>query len=214
MGSLTHFIRQALIGLAIGSVALALLLLMAWQSFAVGLSDGTQAMLGVSAAGLTAWFATIVLHEVGHAVAGRMVGLTVRSVTLGPVRFEWQNGWLRLRPNARWFDPAYIVFHNMSGASRGRVAVMVAGGPGVNIVVGFVCLVWAAGINPGPPELPEAAQSRWRDIAVAWPGNPVTALLNIVGLSNLYFGGASLVPRRFAELRTDGAHLLDLASGR
>src|SRR5262249_48259227 len=92
-----------------------------------------------------------------------------------------------------------------------RWAVMVLGGPLSNLLIGVACLAAASWHNPGPPDtMPRAARTGWRSVALAYPGDPTTALLNIAGLSNLGLGLAVLLPGRGAGPRADGGQLRDL----
>jgi hypothetical protein len=214
MRRLLRFAGRTLFAVVVTAVFGSLCLLLLWQVVVIGVAAGPAAVLVVAAIGLAGGFAALAVHEVGHFVAGRLAGLPPRSLTVAFLRAEWPGGWLRLRLNTVWFRPAGVAWHEVLGATRRQVAVMVAGGPAASLAAGAGCLAWAAEINPGPTDVPVARQSGWRDVALVWPGSSGVAALNVTGLVSLYLGAGTLVPGRAAGLRTDGGQLLDLALGR
>src|SRR5262249_3338088 len=89
------------------------------------------------------------------------------------------------------------------------------GGPLSNLVIGVACLAASSWHNPGPPNtVPPSARAGWGSVALLYPGDPATALLNIAGLVSLQMGLVNLVPGNVGRLRSDGGQLLDLARGR
>lgn len=193
-----------LVGLAVGLWA-------TWQVIVVGLTDGPLTMLIVAVAGVVAFVMLIAVHEFGHYFAARLAGLRPDSLTVAFVRLEWRGGRTSLCLNTRLFEPAGIVRSANAGVSRRQWAAFVAGGPAANMLSGFLFLMLAQAVNPGPPNVAPAIRSPLRDVALVWPGSAVVSWLNLAGLVSLYLGGSNLIPRRFAGLRSDGGQLLDLA---
>ncbi|MBX9584520.1 MAG: hypothetical protein K2X87_29820, partial [Gemmataceae bacterium] len=106
MGRLLRFAWRAVVAVAVNAVVFAAGLLLLWQVVVTGLADGPAALLVVAAVGLAGGFAALAVHEVGHFVAGRVAGLTIRSLTVGFLRAEWGDGRPRLRANTAWHRPA------------------------------------------------------------------------------------------------------------
>jgi hypothetical protein len=212
-GSFRPFAR-VITALLVFLVGLPLWLLVGWQVVVVGLVGGPKDLVEVSVAGVAAAVVMLAVHEFGHYFAGRLAGLPPLSLTVGLLRIDWHGGRPKMLLNTQLFQPAAIARHASGSVSRGRQAAFVAGGPAASLLAGILCLEVAQTQNPGPPDMPAASRSRWRNTAVVWPGANVVALLNLSGLVSLYLGGATLVPGRYAGIRTDGSQLLDLAFGR
>lgn len=202
------------LGAAVTALFWGFCLLVLWQVAIIGLADGPVALLAVAAGGVVGGLAALVLHELGHAAAGRLAGLPPWSLTLVFVRVDWHGGPPRLRPNADWFRPAAVAYHAFRSARLWQIAALIAGGPLASLLAGAACLAGAAAVNPGPTDAPVAHRSRWRDVAFVWPGHAGVAALNVAGLISLFLGAGTLVPGRAAGLQTDGGQLLDLALGR
>jgi Zn-dependent protease len=92
-----------------------------------GLSDGTYVAMGVAAAIL--FFASILLHELGHAVQARRDGMEIDGITL-------------------WLFGGVARFRGMfpSGGAELRIALA---GPAVSLVLGGI-FVGAAGLLDSP----------------------------------------------------------------
>jgi hypothetical protein len=195
------------------SVGVALGLLLAWQALVVGVNDSLAACLGLCIGGIMTFFVLLAAHELGHLLAGLAMGLPFVRFTVGPLQVVREGGLLRARFNTAWFQPAAYVMHGLGtvGNRRFRRAVMVLGGPLSNVFLAGVCFVAASGWNPGPPVgLPAGSRTGWRNVALFYPGDVVTAGLNVAAVLSLGLAISTLVPGRAAGLRTDGGQLLDL----
>src|SRR5262249_60339247 len=117
-------------------------------------------------------------------------------------------GRLRARLNTAWFQPAGYVLHGLpeAGSRSSRWAIVLFGGPLVNLLLGVACLLLASWVNPGPPH----GAVGWRGWALLWPGGLAGGLLNSAGLLSAGLGLGTLVPGKAAGMRTDGGQLLDL----
>jgi hypothetical protein len=197
------------LGVTVGS---ALALWFAWQAFVVGVNHGPGPFLRLGAGGVLTFFGLLAAHELGHLLAGRAVGLPFRGLAVGPLRVARDGDGLRAHLNTDWFGPpAYFTHGPAAGADARRRAVMLLGGPLASLIPGAACLVAGSWLNPGPPaDLPGAARSGWRGVALLYPGDAWTAALNTAGVLSLGLGLGTLVPGRAAGCRTDGGPLLDL----
>ncbi|MDR6671816.1 M50 family metallopeptidase [Xanthomonas sp. 1678] len=136
--------------------------------------------------------ATLAVHEYGHLLAARGIGMTVYMMKIGPLqmlarrrgwRLRWQRGW----PGYAGYVMALI---NPYAALRPQYAVLSAGGPAANLLVAL--LMGALGLNLG-------VQARVGAFCVGF------AVLNLaVGLANL-------IPSRTAIGPSDGLYLLGLS---
>lgn len=210
-------LRWLLLGLVQVWVGVLFALLLVWQALGIGVNYGPGACLLLCGAALLTYLALIALHELGHLLVGQALGLPFQRFTVGPLQLAREGGRVRARLNTAWFQPAAYVAHALprEGGRRWRWAVTVFGGPLSNLLVAVACLAAASGLNPGPPaDMPRAARAGWRGVALLYPGDPVTAWLNIAGLLSLGLGLGNLVPGSAVGLRTDGGQLLDLWRGK
>ncbi|WP_439630867.1 site-2 protease family protein [Gemmata sp.] len=207
-------VRALVVGLEfVLGMAVGLLLFM--QVMVVGGFVGLQASLTVCLGGVAVLFASVALHEVGHLLAGLAAGVPPLRFVLGFLKIEWIGGSPRVRLNTEWNRAAAYVAFGTNLATRRAWFVIFAAGPLTNLVLGCGCLLAAQAWNPGPPTRVQAAgRPGWWSVAVLYPGDVPTALLNTAGLLNLAIGLASLVPRQVAGVRSDGGQLLDIWTGR
>jgi Zn-dependent protease len=138
----------------------------------------------------------LVVHELGHAVAARLAGLTVTRITLAFVVLEPTPAGWRVRRNRDWHAPAGLVRTAEGPAAGWRYAVMLAGGPAANVLYAAVCGGAAAGVFALAPR---------RSLAAA--GGVALAL--VAGV-NALFAFSNLVPSARGAFRSDGRQLLDL----
>ena len=214
MRQLFELAGRVLAGMAFCVGVLSAGLLAAWQMIVVGLVNGPLDLVIASLAGVAAFVLLLAVHELGHLIAGRIVGLDIRSLTVGFLRVEWNEGRTRLKLNSHWHRMAAIVYMGVQRANCRQVAVMVAGGPAASVLVGVGCLLAATWANSGPPDVAAATRSTWGGVAMVWPGSAFVAWLNLTGLVSLSLGALTLYPGRSGGIRTDGGQLLDLALGR
>jgi hypothetical protein len=206
--------RILTVGFELGlGVVFALLLMM--QVLVVGGIVSLGASLAVCVGGAAILFAAMALHEVGHFLAGLAAGVPPLRFVLGPAKIEWGGGGPRVRLNNDWNRAAFYVMFDPARATRRAWFLLIAAGPLTNLFLGCGCLLAAEAWNPGPPpRVLAVGRPAWRSVALLYPGDVPTALLNTAGLLNLGLGLAVLVPRRVAGVRTDGGQLLDVWLGR
>jgi uncharacterized repeat protein (TIGR04138 family) len=196
---LTLFVLVVVVGLALG-------VLLLWQAIGIGVNHGMVACSVLCAGVVPILFALFAAHELGHWVAGWAMGLPFVHFTAAPVVIARKGGWLRARLNIAWFRPTAFVEHGLAWRADGPVqwAITVLGGPLANLVLGVACLSAASWHNPGPP-------AAWRSSpAFLYPGDLVTAFLNIGGMLSLALCFVTLAPSRAAGASSDGDQLLQL----
>lgn len=140
----------------------------------------------------------VAVHEVGHAVAGRMVGFRLVSLRVGPVCFSrdtghWRLAWQRLGPAG------------LAGLMLGLVTCTPEGGR-------MVRLRWALFTAGGAAANLLAAALAWTVVNVTPPPASATAALALGLLSGFTAVRAllfvNLVPFQMGNgLRSDGAHI-------
>jgi hypothetical protein len=193
--------RRWLVYLLLTLIHLTIILLFAvlliLQLLVVGLLYGATACLLLGWGGILTFLALLAAHELGHLLAARVVGLPFMRFTVGPLAVVREGGRLRARFNTAWFRHAAHVVHERAEGTRrsGRWAIIVLGGPLANLLIGAVCLAMAHWLNPGPPpELSSNAEPGWRNVALLFPGDWMTALLNLTALVSWGLGLGTLVP--------------------
>jgi hypothetical protein len=134
----------------------------------------------------------VLIHELGHVVGGRWVGMVPFQVIVGPVTFRrvgnrWRAGWVRHQP---WLGGRAICRNRP--ADRWRMALFLASGPAANFAAGL-----AAGFA-----------------AVLTVPSPVRAGLGLFAVHSLFFGAMNLLPFRERRLDSDGLALFGLLSGK
>ena len=124
------------------------------------------------------------VHELGHALTGRLVGLGFRSLTIGPLALVRQESGYRLRPNGHWIRFAGCVERDFSAGrpDHRRLMASALGGPGANLLL--AAAFFATGAHRGMAA----------DFAL-W---------------SLLFGLINLVPIRSAGQTSDGGLVLAL----
>ena len=135
--------------------------------FSSVLSNGTQAFI-VAVAGALLFFATVVAHELGHAVVARRQGMTIEGVDLWAL-----GGFTRTRGETR---------------SPGAEFALAAAGPLVNAIVVGICVL--AGLAFG-------SFRHFLDVALLTSGVRVSAPLVLLGwlaLINTVLLGFNLLP--------------------
>ncbi|GGJ59028.1 site-2 protease family protein [Deinococcus roseus] len=89
----------------------------------------------------------VVLHELGHLLAGVLMGFNMYQFHLG--RYTWQRhphrfqGYPTPKGNPFWGSVAGLIHPDWSEASyRWRAFVFVLGGPLLNLLLGLGCFIW------------------------------------------------------------------------
>jgi len=179
--------------------------------------------LGIVGAGwLTQWLAghdvfylslvpgyvTVVLvHELGHAVAGLLVGYWVPFLYMGPVRVEWlREGGARISANKRlglWGGAVLVLPRTHPRPSelatyRRRMVAVFAAGPAASLLVGGVALVIALFLLPSSAR-PFGEELTW---------------LELLSLMSIAVGIGQVVPIRIGNQRSDGLRILSLLRSR
>lgn len=121
--------------------------------------------------------ASIILHELGHAAAARIAGLSVLTISLGagPVQRRWQTG--STHWELRSLPTCGFVRTTLPAGERPRLAGMLgtAGGPAVNALL--LVLAWIA-IPTGAKNL--EAMTGWHALAAV---NGLILFLNLIPMS-------------------------------
>jgi len=120
-------------------VGATLLVLYAWYAtaaffgpFSPAADDAGELLL----AGLLV-LALSVVHEIGHAVAGLLVGVSFRSLTIGPLAFVRGGRGYRLRPNSHWLRFSGCVERDFTSGRPDNLRLIASalGGPGANLLL-------------------------------------------------------------------------------
>jgi hypothetical protein len=157
--------------------------LFALQPMAIGLRDGPIAMLAICLAGTGIFVLAIAVHELGHLVAGLLVGLEPTMVVFGPLRLVRESGKIRLRLNTLLFGNAAITRVRPIEAlwSRSRFATFIIGGPVANFLAAATSIGLVM-ILEGPGK------------SLLFPKTSLGAILNMAAFTNLCFMMTNLVP--------------------
>lgn len=138
------------------------------------------------------WLATVWVHEYGHVLGGRAVGMTPHLMQVGPLllwkqRWGWRLQWHRKR---RDYGGLTMAFINPDIDYRQQQMVMTIGGPAANLLVAMI-MGWGA------------LYIEERDM---------DGFLWGLAVLNLAMALANLLPKR-GTLASDGMLLLDLYKG-
>ncbi|MCH8544631.1 MAG: M50 family metallopeptidase [Alcanivorax sp.] len=152
------------------------------------------------------FFVSIMVHEGGHFLAGRLAGLQWMTVTAGPLRLtrlhgghspEHSRSRVRPRIKVQWFTNntsiggLVLMVPGVKPTSRAGWACFVLGGPVANLLLSAVLVViMRAGAAP------------------LWQGP-----LLLLALVSLFLGALNLLPFRASGFSTDGRNLLDILRG-
>ncbi|KRR16421.1 hypothetical protein CQ14_16225 [Bradyrhizobium lablabi] len=144
---------------------------MNWESVAKGLvSTLTMRMV-------LAVFSAVVLHELGHLVFGRIVGVPVVGVVIGEGRrlFGWRMGAITFSVHAVPFS-GYVEHDEYYGGPL-TTAVLAVGGIVVNLIIGISSLAFCLSGEP-----------HWAD-RMFWA----------IALAHLGLAAWNLIPRQFED---------------
>lgn len=189
-----NLLLQFAIGASFGVVvvSLGLRLLPVVGSQLSPLTAGLATALGFLLGG---WLQTV-LHELGHAMAGRLVGLRLVAMGVGPWRLlrdhagQWRGQRSRGLDGVGGF--AVVVPNPGQTLSRGAESVMLLGGVAANLLFGALGLGLAT---------------------TGWLGEFAGIWLVMFGMLGLAMGVFNLMPLRSAGWHNDGKALLDLWRG-
>lgn len=136
--------------------------------------------------------AAIAIHEYGHLLAARSMGMTVYMMKIGPLQMlARRRGWrLRWHPGRSGYTGYVMAMINPYAALRPQYAVLSAGGPAANLLTAL--LTGALALHLG-------VQARMGAFCVGF------------AVLNLAFGLANLIPTRTSIGPSDGLSLLGLS---
>lgn len=147
---------------------------------------------------------SLLAHELGHLLAGRLVGFRAYLLIIGPFRLERGEDRWHLHLNRR-----VALAGGLAGSAptdtvalTRRMAVMIAGGPATSVISGLLALgaAWATQPQTFGPETSNGVVA-------------LTGALGAFGAASVLIGVATLVPSRAGGFASDGARLLALARG-
>jgi len=143
-----------------------------------------------------AWLVAVLLHELGHVLAGRRRGFRFYWLAVGPFMWKMEAGRLRFRWNTDLNTAGGMALcvppddHDL----RGRFLAFALGGP-------LGSLVWAAAALGAYALLPPAASAA---------GQVLAAALAISGGISALLAGLTLVPMHVGGFSSDGARALTM----
>jgi hypothetical protein len=144
----------------------------------------------------TVAFVCVLMHELGHLVAGLLVGGSIQSILVIPFHLSFRP--LRMSMTTRSasgdIGGKVVVTGLSDGGSRYRTAVFVAGGPAANILLSIMALPYAIEKTATPTLL--------------------SGVAGAIGAVSFGAGIANLVPHMRKEHASDGMLLLRLANRR
>jgi tetratricopeptide (TPR) repeat protein len=138
------------------------------------------------------------VHECGHAIAARLLGMQIRGFAAGPLQWRARSG--RWQFTFRWTgllsaEGATMFDLNDPALVKGKAIAMVAAGPLANLLLGAAA-TWA---------VLHAMHAPWEQ---AW------VLLAFVSTFSLIAFVVNLIPARTSQTYTDGAKMVQLLTGR
>jgi hypothetical protein len=157
-----------------------------------------------------ALFVTIIVHELGHAVAGWVVGMRLLMIYSGPVRLVREAGRLRWRVNTRSPAPGQVAMVPLTEKNLPKqVLWLLMGGVLANFLIGILFLAAMWTFNAPSVEWLRLFE-RGEAPAEYWmPVNITSLCLAILAVWNLGTAVINLIPGTLTpKLATDGTHLL------
>ena len=152
---------------------------------------------------------SIAVHEAGHLLGARMVGFQWLTYVVGPLKIRRTRGGPRVEVNDRWLPLGMAVSLPRDHRNlRRRITVMLAGGPGANLILMLIAGFGAYLLIDSFPS---------REARREWLLDPAAQLsfmlvLQIAGQSMVQ-GLFNLIPIKEKGLLSDGARILMLLRG-
>jgi Zn-dependent protease len=182
---------------SIGSMLIGLVLAIPFVMVVISVANetrrfGEQAANFVLVAYLPCLALAVIAHEIGHLMAGWMVGFRFSSITIGPIALRVEYG--RLRVGFRRVLPAggYAGMHiDRIRQLRRRLLRFIAGGPLANLLTAVLA---ASRLAYSPPRSIALAAS----IELFWMMSALLAIINLLplGIGMLYTDGARMLMLR------------------
>ncbi len=98
---------------------------------------------------LLGWYTLVLIHELGHVMAGRVVGMQCQSVSVGPLRVvRIDNRWKLQFERVLWYGGFAILDPVSPNNLRWRLLAMTFGGLVANLLFGVSVLVTSAYLPP------------------------------------------------------------------
>jgi hypothetical protein len=133
-------------------------------------------------------FLVIAVHELGHLIAGWIVGLPFLGVTIGPFVAKLHRGKLELKLRPRVSGGLAFMGLTRIRRVRRRLIVLVAGGPVSSLLFGFAALLGG-------------------ELARALYDSPWPTFFEFFGVFSLFIGFLALLPIRAGRYAGDGMQL-------
>jgi hypothetical protein len=139
-----------------------------------------------------AFMVSVALHEYGHVLGARAMGMTPYLMHIGPLQMsKRRRGWrIRWKDKRAGYAGMVMAFVNPHARLRGQYLAMLAAGPGMNLIVALAAACGALYLVQS-----ELSAFLWGFAGI----NVALALVN-------------LVPRR-KRMASDGRHIVELCRG-
>ncbi|GAB4516181.1 MAG: hypothetical protein OHK0046_21060 [Anaerolineae bacterium] len=171
----------------------------------------TEWLLIVGLSGALGLLTALHAHELGHLLAGTLMGFRAALFIVGPFQFEGQaEGGLQVRWNENWayYGGLAVAYPRNIQHLRLRQAVYTAGGPLVSLLVAVLAFV--AQNTSGLNEVNRATYTMGEHSASALA---FSTFIFFLGLTSGGLGLATLIPAMTSSFMTDGARLWALLRG-
>jgi hypothetical protein len=196
------------------ALTIPLTLTFGWFALVFGLIAIHAHFLAILAGLVPLYYAAVVVHELGHLIAGWATGFRILHVRVGPIQFPSKGGWTRpqlLNP-IKHFGGQVIGTRDDSQCPIRRVAILVAAGPfasllGIALFLGLA-YTFSERIMADWPHQP---WSFWQRVTL--PRNRISGWFLLASITNLWLFLGSLIPAELRGRLTDGEQLLDLVWG-
>jgi hypothetical protein len=203
---MTSLARRALTLAAVAAVAFFAFFLLDYLTDRAPIAPlSTAQRAGLLVLSLLTVYAILAIHEIGHIIGSRVVGLRMRSLTVGPITFVREAGTLRIRKNLNLALFRGVVRFEVAPDEkrRRRLTVVLAAGPAMSLVTGLLAVAFllGGGMNALTAMTPAARLILARLLALFASGSIAVGLANIIPMR--FAGGVSDGARLFLLLRRE-----------
>lgn len=151
---------------------------------------------------IPAFLIVIAVHELGHVSAGLLMNFEFKSITVGPLMWEKEQGRLRFKWNRNVNTAGGLALCLPTGSHNlaKRFAFYAAGGPLASIllaITGFVCNRYVFNAD---------ADSGTAVLIIKWFVKEIAFLSAVIGL-------VTLIPLHAGGFSSDGARIINLLKG-